>query len=851
MRRTQWAAARRHRFDGRYLVRGPATATAATRASITLYANSPRTGPVIPRYETTETLSFTRLPSTATYRADIHASMQRRTLAAAAAAATVAAGLAAAAPAAAASPDVVISQVYGGGGNSGATYTNDFVELHNRSSAPVDVTGWSVQYASAAGTSWQVTVLSGTIAPNGFFLVQEAAGAGGTTPLPTPDVSGSIPMSGTSAKVALVTTSGAIQCGADCDTAAGVRDFVGYGAANDFEGAAAAPTLSNTTAALRGSGPDTDQNGVDFSSAAPAPRNAGSGPPEEPVDKLIREVQGAGHVSPLTGDLVRVPGIVTATYARGFYLQDPTPDTNPATSEGVLVFTSSAPSVARGDSVSVVGRVAEFRPGGDANNLTVTQIGSPTVTTLARGVAVPAPVLVGPGGRRAPAAVRADAPGDVEAASNFDVTTNALDFYESLEGMQVRVVDSVATGPTTSNGELTVLPGGQGAPRTPRGGIKYTYADPNSERVILDDNVARMAAADTGDLLPGPVDAVVDYSFGNFKFNVLATPAVVDRGPVREVTRAQRNGELAVATYNVENLDPNDPAEKFDRLAAGIVTSLAAPDLLALEEVQDNNGATDNGVVAADQTYAKLIDAIKRAGGPTYQFRQIDPGNKTDGGEPGGNIRVGFLFRTDRGLEFVDRPGGGTDTAVGVKRTGFFQAALTASPGRIDPTNPAFDASRKPLAGEFKYKGKTLFVVANHFNSKGGDQPLFGRFQPPTRSSEVQRHAQATAVKGFIDDIRGINPLANVIVLGDINDFEFSETIKILDKDLFMVDLPKLLPPNERYTYVFDGNSQVLDHILISLPLLLRGIDYDVVHTNAEYADQASDHDPQVVRIRF
>jgi hypothetical protein len=267
--------------------------------------------------------------------------------------------------------------------------------------------------------------------------------------------------------------------------------------------------------------------------------------------------------------------------------------------------------------------------------------------------------------------------------------------------------------------------------------------------------------------------------------------------------------------------------------------------------VQDNNGATDDGTVAADQTYARLIEAIQRAGGPTYQFRQIDPQNKTDGGEPGGNIRVGFLFRTDRGLSFVDRPGGDATTAVDVKRTGFFQAALTVSPGRIDPANPAFEFSRKPLAGEFRYHGKPLFVIANHFNSKNGDQPLFGRFQPPTRSTEVQRHAQATVVKNFIDDLRSVNPLANVIVLGDINDFEFSETVNILTRDLFMVDLPKLLPPAERYSYVFDGNSQVLDHIMVSLPLLLRGFDYDIVHTNAEYADQASDHDPQIVRLRL
>ncbi|HEY9484382.1 MAG TPA: lamin tail domain-containing protein, partial [Micromonosporaceae bacterium] len=159
------------------------------------------------------------------------------------AAATTVAALALAAPASAASPDVDISQVYGGGGNAGATLTNDYIELFNRGTAAVDLTGWSVQYASAAGTSWQVTRLSGSIAPGGDYLVQESAGTGGTTALPTPDASGSIAMSAASGKVALVTAATALSCGATCSGAAGVRDFVGYGAANDFE-TAAAPGLS-------------------------------------------------------------------------------------------------------------------------------------------------------------------------------------------------------------------------------------------------------------------------------------------------------------------------------------------------------------------------------------------------------------------------------------------------------------------------------------------------------------------------------------------------------------------------------------------------------------------------------
>src|SRR2546430_6710264 len=187
--------------------------------------------------------------------------------------AAVAAGVAlTATPAGAASPDVVISQVYGGGGNSGATYTNDFIELLNRGTAPVDLTGWSVQYAAAAGTSYQVTTLTGSVAPGAHYLVQEAQGTGGTTPLPTPDATGTIAMAAGSGKVAVVSSATALTCGATCATAAGVRDFVGYGTANDFEGAAA-PALSNTTAALRaGNGAtDTDNNAADFTAGAPAP----------------------------------------------------------------------------------------------------------------------------------------------------------------------------------------------------------------------------------------------------------------------------------------------------------------------------------------------------------------------------------------------------------------------------------------------------------------------------------------------------------------------------------------------------------------------------------------------------
>jgi uncharacterized protein len=196
--------------------------------------------------------------------------------------------------------DIAISQVYGGGGNSGATLTNDFIELHNRGAGPVDVTGWSVQYASAAGTTWQRTLLSGVIPAGGYYLVQEAQGTGGTQALPTPDASGTIAMSATAGKVAL-SSAGTFLTGA-CP--AGLTDLIGFGAANCFE-SAVFPALTNTTAAVRAASgcADTDNNAADFASGAPAPRNSAAsaftcGGDEAPAVSSMTPPPASGGAAP-------------------------------------------------------------------------------------------------------------------------------------------------------------------------------------------------------------------------------------------------------------------------------------------------------------------------------------------------------------------------------------------------------------------------------------------------------------------------------------------------------------------------------------------------------------------------
>jgi Lamin Tail Domain len=205
----------------------------------------------------------------------------------------VLAALLLAAPAAqGASSDLLISQVFAGGGNSNAPYTNDFVELFNRGTAAVDLANWSVQYASGSGTTWQVTPLSGAVAPGGRYLVQLASAAAVGAPLPAPDATGTTNLAVSGGKVALVRTATALACGAtagSCSADPGVADLIGYGSATDFEGSGPAPTISNTTAALRaGDGcTDTDANSGDFSAQPPVPHNsaaavapcAGAAPP--------------------------------------------------------------------------------------------------------------------------------------------------------------------------------------------------------------------------------------------------------------------------------------------------------------------------------------------------------------------------------------------------------------------------------------------------------------------------------------------------------------------------------------------------------------------------------------------
>lgn len=580
--------------------------------------------------------------------------------------------------------DVVISQIFGGGGNAGAPWRQDFIEILNRGSAPVPVGGWSVQYASATGSTWQKADLpAGVLQPGQYLLIGGAAGAAGA-PLPPLDAAGSFNLGATSGKVALVASTALIASGTACP--ANVVDFVGYGGANCFEGPGAAPGASNTTAVLRsGDGcVDRDSNAADFGVAQPLPRNSLVAPARcsAPTVLRIREIQGRAHLSPWASRAVAgVRGIVTARRNDGFWMQDPEPDDDVATSEAIFV----AGNAAVGDAVEVAGIVAEARPGA-ATNLTITRINAPTVRVLSSGNPLPPPVVLGAGGRIPPAKViDDDATGDVETSGSFDPAADGIDFYESLEGMRVTVRNAVAIGPTGAFGETPVV-GDDGAFATLRsknGGLLIAADDFNPERILLDNAlIDTVPTVNAGDSL-GTVTGIIDYSGGAYRLLLTERPIATPGPAVPERASAPAPDQLAIASFNVQNLGATSPPEKLARIATRIVENLRSPDVVALMEMQDDSGEADDGTVAASRNFTNLVLAILAAGGPQYDFRQIDPIDRADGGVPGGNIRVGLLFNPAR-VQFVDRPGGNATTPVAVL-PGAAGPQLSLSPGRIDP----------------------------------------------------------------------------------------------------------------------------------------------------------------------
>jgi predicted extracellular nuclease len=568
----------------------------------------------------------------------------------------------------------------------------------------------------------------------------------------------------------------------------------------------------------------------------------GAGDPGMPALTSIGEIQGSGHRSSLEGEAVTASGVVTAVTSNGFWMQDPEGDGDDATSDGIFVFTSAAPGVTAGEVVTVAGTAQEFlRPTGGADFpptpglLTITQLAEVEVTRTGTGEV--APTTIGAAGRTPPMRTIDD-----DGFTSYDPASDGVDFWESLEGMLLRLPDAVAVAPTFTSrfadSETFVLPDGYRVASNVNdaGGVTLTERDANPERVaVQEDNrvLDNDFTTKVGDRL-GEVVGVLDYdSRGNYEVIPTRAFEVTDGGLRKEEGSALTGDErsLLVATYNVENLNPD--SDRFGALAEDIV-AMNRPDILALQEIQDASGAEDDGVTSGEATAAALIAAIEELTGEEGQYRYLDipPVDNTSGGAPGANIRVGYLYNADR-----VEPIGGTIRQV---------------PDPDAGDGFAWQDSRVPLAVDFRFGEEVVTVVNNHFASKGGSSPIFGSIQPILNGSEAQRVDQAEAVNAFVADLLAEDPDAQAIVLGDLNEFEWEDAFHALTggDEPILFDLQERLQPLpvERYGYVFDGNHQALDHILVTLGLL-DGAEVDVLHRNAQFPDGSSDHDPVLARL--
>ncbi len=789
----------------------------------------------------------------------------------------------------AANAAVVISQVYGGGGNSGAIIKNDFIELFNNGTTAQTIGGWTVQYASATGTTWATTAIpAGTSLPPGrYFLIKQAVGAGGTVDIAF-DLSGTIAMSGTNGKVALVDSATALAGAAP--TGANILDIVSYGSATPTEGTATA-VLSNTTAAIRNAAgcTDTGNNSADFTVAAPAPRSlatttldCGTGGPGGgtlPLAAAIYNIQGSGSVSPLVGLRVATSGVVTKILNNGFFIQDPTGDGNSATSDGILVFTGATvyPAVQVGNLVQVTATVVEFNTGAAANagtsSRTVTELATATDVALLSSGFVIAPTVVS-----LPEAVEGD--------------------LERFEGMLVRL-----TGPLTVQqnffqgryGQLTLAVGGRVETPTNRfrpGALANALADENARRrIVLDDgsslqnpNPTPYAAAngvpragDTTASITGVIDfgLATSSNLGLADYKIHPT-AAVDFMPSNPRTLAPEavGGNIKVASFNVLNffttftngetasgltgqgcslgatvLASNcrgaSNLNEFLRQRAKTVEALAAinADVVGLMEIQNNaNTAAQN-----------LVDALNaKVGAGTYVAAGVPvQGTGTDA------IRVAMIYKAAKLTPAI------------------------APFSDIDPIN-----NRPTLAQTFGLaNGERFTVVVNHLKSKGScplatDADALGNVDIGDGQGcwNLQRTQQTQRLRTFVAQRQVAAANNDVLLIGDFNAYAQEDPIFDMTSNGYIDQDARFNVSG--YSYVFDGASGRLDHAIATgslSPKVSRVVHWHINADESALADyntefkapattcggpcpadpyaaspyRSSDHDPVVVGLNL
>jgi len=797
--------------------------------------------------------------------------------------------------------EVVINEAYLNGGSTGATYLNKFVELYNPTDDEVSLDGWSVQYRPYNGTAafTSVIALSGHIEPGGTYLVSGNSNAANGTPLPTPDVASNVGFSGNAngGTLALAAQSGALT-GTQAEVLADPElvDLVVYGTSNTAETAPRANGYSVTESLNRTAGADSDDNSVDFTSAAPTPMPCGEDcvggvDPGDPTEATIAEIQGTGADSPMVNDAVITRGVVTAAYPtggfNGFYLQTEgsggTPDATPGASDGIFVFGSAVVGlVEAGDFVEVTGTVSEF------NGLTEITPSTDGVEVLAEpfeaikdtSVAYPADNA----GREALEGMLIQPQGDYTVTDNF----NLNNFGEI----------GLASGTETLAQPTDVAPPFEvGGDNTEYNAVLATNA---AKKVALDDGSStnylgsavnkaiplpwltvekpiRVGAAVT---FTEPV--IIDFRNNAWKFQpteqlTAANAAAVQPATfenTREAAPEDVGGDVTLASFNVLNYFTETGVDFVaDGGACEYFTDRDSNPITVDECSGEGPRGAANDVNLARQE-AKIVNAINTLDASVLSLEEIENSIKYGADRDAALSTLVDALNADAGTDkwtYVPSPEA-VPTGEDVIRTAFIYQpdeveTVGASEILIDP---AFDNAREPLAQAFAPvdggDDSTFVVVVNHFKSKSSGSGVDADQGDGQGASNFSRTLQSEALVDFADAFATEAGTEKVFLTGDFNSYTQEDPMQLL-YDAGYTDLGSTLTGED--TYLFGGLLGSLDHVLASDAALDDVVGADVWNINSvesvalEYSRynynatlfyeespfRSSDHDPLIVGV--
>ncbi len=620
--------------------------------------------------------------------------------------------------------------------------------------------------------------------------------------------------------------------------------------------------------------------------------------------QTIPKIQGTSHTSPVYGKTVTTQGVVIAfgsadwyPFGQDVYIQTKQSDNDDRTSEGLHVYlTSNNANFDLGDEIEVTGVVYEDvrRNGmGQTSLRDVTHykiISDPFLPREEKLKNLPAPVILGEAGRKVPTERISTYGGNLmrKAALNLE---DGIDFWESLEGMRVELVNPKILGFRGGKEDLIeisdrfylnlyVVSENSYSKKnsTYRNGLMIDFFandfNPeitvittnhlsNNEGLVPKDKTAPEFIFNVGDVIEGRVQGVMTYQknvFGGGEYAIVlpqAQEAFVKRPHRREFIPLLERGvtsftddkadEVTVATFNLENL----AGHQLDRIkvfSEALAYNLNCPDVINLVEIQDNNGISFREDQDATETLKKFRGMLQSMClHRDYQFVNIDPFLNDEGGQPGGNIRTSLMYNAKKlGYEF--RSDGSIGTQATVQKNGI----LSSNPGRIFPNHQAFRNSRRSVVTELILLSKPsekLYIIGNHLNSKLGDIDFWGVNQPARARSDFRRAEMAAKISDFIRWLEQENPKAHIVVLGDFNALPEEGSLALLSsQERRLKNMIFTLPEDQRYTTNFNGNSQPLDYIFVNNAIFDKCAQLEILHINSDFMGRLSDHDPVLLK---